>query len=83
MHLLWTYLRPHWRLALLALLLATASQVLALVDPKTRPCLNAIIGVYERLLDKLEAEDFAVFGERVRLSKWQKLGVMASSYIRR
>jgi ATP-binding cassette subfamily B protein len=33
MHLLWTYLRPHWRLALLALLLATASQVLALVDP--------------------------------------------------
>ena len=33
MHILWTYLRPHWRLALLALLLATASQVLALVDP--------------------------------------------------
>ncbi|MGZ8293446.1 MAG: ABC transporter ATP-binding protein [Telluria sp.] len=33
MHILWTYLRPHWRLAVLALLLATASQVLALVDP--------------------------------------------------
>ena len=33
MHILWTYLRPHWRLALLALLLATVSQVLALVDP--------------------------------------------------
>lgn len=33
MHILWTYLRPHWRLAALALLLATASQVLALVDP--------------------------------------------------
>ena len=33
MHILWAYLRPHWRLAALALLLATASQVLALVDP--------------------------------------------------
>ncbi|WP_426105401.1 ABC transporter ATP-binding protein [Massilia sp. TSP1-1-2] len=33
MHILWTYLRPHWRLGVLALLLACASQVLALVDP--------------------------------------------------
>ncbi|MEO7007774.1 MAG: ABC transporter ATP-binding protein [Caldimonas sp.] len=33
MHILWTYLRPHRRLALLALLLAATGQVLALVDP--------------------------------------------------
>ena len=33
MHILWTYLRPHSKLALLALLLAAVSQVLALVDP--------------------------------------------------
>ncbi|MCD2514080.1 ABC transporter ATP-binding protein [Comamonas endophytica] len=33
MHILWTYLRPHSRLAWLALLLAAISQVLALVDP--------------------------------------------------
>ena len=33
MHILWTYLRPHWRLATLALLLAATSQVLALIDP--------------------------------------------------
>ncbi|CAG1018902.1 Leukotoxin export ATP-binding protein LtxB [Burkholderiaceae bacterium] len=33
MHLLWIYLRPHRRLAALALLLAAASQVLALIDP--------------------------------------------------
>ncbi|VCU68174.1 Toxin RTX-I translocation ATP-binding protein [Pigmentiphaga humi] len=33
MHLLWTYLKPHRSLALLALLLAGASQILALVDP--------------------------------------------------
>jgi ATP-binding cassette subfamily B protein len=33
MQILWTYLRPHWRLGLLALLLACASQVLALIDP--------------------------------------------------
>jgi ATP-binding cassette subfamily B protein len=33
MHILWTYLRPHSRLALLALVLAAAGQILALVDP--------------------------------------------------
>ena len=33
MHILWTYLRPHGKLAGLALLLAAASQILALVDP--------------------------------------------------
>ncbi|WP_159915811.1 ABC transporter ATP-binding protein [Pantoea sp. 18069] len=33
MHILWNYLKPHARLAWLALLLAAISQVLALVDP--------------------------------------------------
>jgi len=33
MRILWTYLKPHWRLGLLALLFAASSQVLALVDP--------------------------------------------------
>ena len=33
MHILWTYLRPHGKLAFLALVLAAVSQVLALVDP--------------------------------------------------
>ena len=33
MHILWNYLRPHGRLAALALLLAATSQVLALIDP--------------------------------------------------
>ena len=33
MRILWNYLRPHWPLGVFALLLAAASQVLALVDP--------------------------------------------------
>ena len=33
MSILWNYLRPHGKLALLALLLAAASQILALIDP--------------------------------------------------
>lgn len=33
MHILWTYLRPHARLALLALVLAATGQILGLVDP--------------------------------------------------
>ena len=57
------------------------SPLLKLVDAKTRPCLQAIIGVYEQLLDKLEAADFAVFEQRVKLSGLQKLGVMVRSYV--
>lgn len=33
MRILWTYLKPHWRLGLLALVFAGIAQVLALVDP--------------------------------------------------
>jgi 15-cis-phytoene synthase len=55
--------------------------LLTLVDPKTRPCLNAIIGVYETLLDKLEAQDFAVFDNRIRLSTPGKLAVLARSWL--
>jgi ATP-binding cassette subfamily B protein len=33
MRILWTYLKPHWRLGLLALLFAATAQVLALIDP--------------------------------------------------
>ncbi len=33
MHILWSYLQPHRKLAWLALVLAAASQVLALIDP--------------------------------------------------
>ena len=33
MKLLLSYLRPHWRLVLLALLLATVNQVFSLLDP--------------------------------------------------
>jgi phytoene synthase len=55
--------------------------LLAMVDTKTRPCLNAIIGVYEKLLDKLEAQDFAVFGDRVRLSTRAKLAVLARAWL--
>ncbi len=33
MRLLLSYLRPHWRLVLLALLLATVNQVFSLLDP--------------------------------------------------
>jgi ATP-binding cassette subfamily B protein len=33
MRILWTYLKPHWRLGLLALVFAGVAQVLALVDP--------------------------------------------------
>jgi phytoene synthase len=63
-------------------LYAAKEPLLRLVQPKTRPCLRAIIEVYERLLDKLEREDFAVFGDRVRLNNLQKFGILAQAWLR-
>jgi phytoene synthase len=53
--------------------------LVGMAAPETRACLRALIGMYERLLDEMERRDFDVFHGRVRLSAWQKLGVLAKS----
>lgn len=54
--------------------------LIGMVEPETRACLRALIGVYERLLDEIERRDFDVFHGRVRLSGLQKLGVLFNSW---
>jgi squalene synthase HpnC/squalene synthase HpnD len=52
---------------------AEGSKLLALVDEDSRSALWLLVRTYSALLARIEAGDFAVFAERVRLSKKDKL----------
>jgi len=56
--------------------------LLEMVEKSTRPCLRGILDTYGALLAKMERRDFDVSGERVRLSKAEKLGVLAKALLR-
>ena len=51
--------------------------LLPYLDPRSRSCPAALADIYSRLLDRIERRRFDVFGERVRLSAPEKLGIMA------
>jgi len=53
--------------------------LLSLIDEDSRRTLWLLVHTYSALLAKIEAADFAVFGERVRLSKSEKLKLIAKS----
>lgn len=52
------------------------------IEPCSRSALCAMVSIYHRLLEKLEREDFHVFGRRVKLSKAEKLGLLARAFLR-
>jgi squalene synthase HpnC len=49
------------------------SELLDLVDADSRGTLWLLVHTYNALLARIESQDFAVFGERVRLSKAEKM----------
>jgi len=51
--------------------------LLSLVEPESRPALWLLVHTYSALLARIEDLDYAVFGERVRLSKAEKLVFIA------
>jgi squalene synthase HpnC len=53
--------------------------LLSLVEPESRAALWLLVHTYSALLARLEDLDFAVFGERVRLSKAEKLVFIAKA----
>lgn len=48
---------------------------------ESRPALAALVSIYRRLLDKIEKEDYRVYGRRVSLSKGEKLGLLARAFL--
>src|SRR5216684_3932664 len=53
--------------------------LLTLVEPESRAALWLLVHTYSALLARIEDLDFAVFGERVRLSKAEKLVFIAKA----
>ena len=54
-------------------------ELLHLIDEDSRGTLWLLVHTYSALLARIEAADFAVFGERVRLSKSEKLKLIAKA----
>jgi squalene synthase HpnC/squalene synthase HpnD len=55
------------------------AKLLELVDGDSRGTLWLLVHTYSALLARIESVDFAVFGERVRLSKPEKMMLMAKA----
>ncbi len=55
------------------------SVLLGLIDPDSRSALWLLVHTYSALLGRIEALDFAVFGEKIRLSKAEKMVFMAKA----
>ncbi len=52
------------------------SELLPLIDEDARPALWTLIEIYRRLLEKIAAQEFNVFGDKVRLTTGEKLAVL-------
>jgi phytoene synthase len=55
----------------------SADKLIPLIDEDCRPALWVLVEIYRRLLEKIAAGGFNVFGPRVRLTPLEKLGVVA------
>jgi squalene synthase HpnC len=55
------------------------SALFSLIDPESRGALWLLVHTYSALLARIESVDFAVFGERVRLSKPEKMLFIAKA----
>jgi phytoene synthase len=60
-----------------------AQPLLGMISPDSRGTLAVMMGIYGGILDKIERTGFAVFGERIRLSKWEKWRIVLRNWRRR
>jgi 15-cis-phytoene synthase len=56
--------------------------LIALVHPRSRPSLWALIEIYRRLLTRIERSNFDVLDKRIRVPTWEKLSILASAALR-
>jgi len=55
----------------------SGEQLLDYIDEDSRPALWVLVTIYRNLLNKIIARNYDVFGEKVRLSCWEKTSVLA------
>jgi phytoene synthase len=55
--------------------------LLDLIHPRSRPALAALISIYSRLLERIEASHYDVFSRRVRVSNWEKSWILVRALV--
>ena len=60
-----------------------ALPLLPLVQPSSRACLAAMIGIYRACLEEIPRRQYDVYSRRVSLSAWKKLAITARALIRK
>lgn len=60
-----------------------ALPLLALVQPSSRACLAAMIGIYRACLEEIPRRQYDVYSQRIGLSPWKKLSITARAMIRK
>jgi 15-cis-phytoene synthase len=54
-----------------------------LIEEDSRAALWVLVEIYSRLLNKIAVRNYDVFTERVSLSTWEKLTVLARGFVLR
>ncbi len=60
----------------------SADELLPLIDPDSRPALWVMSTIYRRLLDKIARNNYDVLTRRVRLTYFEKLGILSKGMFR-
>lgn len=61
----------------------SGGELIPLVNEDSQPALWVLITIYRRLLEKIAANQYDVFGERVRLSVPEKLTILGKGFLKR
>ena len=61
----------------------SGEELIPFVNEDSQPGLWVLITIYRRLLEKIAAKDYDVFGERIRLTVPEKLGVLSKGIVKR
>jgi phytoene synthase len=56
-----------------------SAPLIGMIHKDSRPSLRALIGVYSRLLARIEASGYNVLASRVRVPTWEKIWILARS----
>ena len=61
---------------------ATAERGIALLDPRSRPCVSAALTLYSGILNRIEEIDFAIFGQRASVPTSRRVQVAAVGLVK-
>jgi phytoene synthase len=62
---------------------SAAGNLLPLIEHDAQSAFAVLVEIYFRLLQRIEESKYDVFSRRVRLSTWEKLGVLCQGWMRR